>query len=151
MESPISESLYPYMIKQKDFKIVRKVLLIVEPILVLGTLLAFWVSAPLISFVFGTEYSEAASVFILLLPAVIVTFPSYIMGFPTLNALGLFKESNFIVLISSMFHCIIMFLLYLFEKLNIYSVSILTVITETVLMCLRIGVYMTRRNAKSIE
>lgn len=31
--SPISDSLYPYMVKNRDFKLVRKILLIFEPLI----------------------------------------------------------------------------------------------------------------------
>ena len=54
--SPISDSIYPYMIKQKNFRLVKKIILILEP-LILACCAVLWIIAePTVKFVCGQGY-----------------------------------------------------------------------------------------------
>lgn len=55
--SPIADSLYPYMLKNKNFKLVKKILLLCMPIITGGVILIAIFAEPLCVFAFGKEYA----------------------------------------------------------------------------------------------
>lgn len=136
--SPISDSLYPYMVRNKDFKLIKKVLLIIEPIIVLGCAILFVIAEPFCVWFFGSEYAEAGDVLRSLLPVVIVILPSYIFGFPVLGAMGINKYANYSVVFGSIVHIIILISLYLCNLLSLVSLGIATSITESLILLFRL-------------
>ena len=50
--SPISDSLYPYMTMNRDFKMVKRVLMILEPVIILGCTVVFIFAQPLCTWFF---------------------------------------------------------------------------------------------------
>ena len=75
--SPISDSLYPYMVKNKDFKLIKKVILVLEPIIILGCAILFIWANPICIWLFGDEYGYVGDVLRTMLPAVVFILPSY--------------------------------------------------------------------------
>ena len=136
--SPISDSLYPYMIKNRDFKLVRKILLILEPIIIIGCLVVFIFAKPLCVWFFGAEYEQTATILRALLPVVAVILPTYILGFPVLGAMGLNKHANYSTMFGSLIHICQLVLLWSIGELNLVTLGIATSVTETVILIYRI-------------
>ena len=136
--SPISDSLYPYMVKNKDFKLVKKILLLLEPIIILGSLILFIWAEPICIWFFGAEYAQTANAIRALLPIVVITLPNYIFGFPVLSAVGLTRHANYSVIIASVVHVINVTILILLNKLSIVTLGIATSITEFIILVYRI-------------
>lgn len=82
--SPIADSLYPYMVKNKDFRLVKKILITTTPFIVVGAAVLYIYANQICEFVFGPSYVEAGMIVRCLLPAIIVIFPSYVICFPVL-------------------------------------------------------------------
>ena len=135
--TPLSESLYPYMVKNHDFKLLKRLIIIFEPIIVLGCIIAFILAPWGIPFVFGAEYTTAPSIFRVMLLMVIIALPEYLMGFPTLSALGKFKEPNIAVIIAGSMHVIGLCLIYYMGMISIVNIVLLTFITELLVMVIR--------------
>lgn len=137
--TPISDSLYPYMLRNRNFKLLFKTLLIFMPIIIVGSVvLAIW--APFfLKLAGGENYVEATTVLRCLLPTVVIVFPSYLLGFPTMGPLGLNKQANYTVIFSSVFHVIGLVILMILDQITIESVAILTCLTEGVVLLLRIA------------
>ena len=143
--SPISDSLYPYMVKNRDFKLIRKTLTIIMPFIIVGCTVLFIFAESFCRIFFGEEFVSAAPVLRSLLPVVVVILPSYILGFPTLSAMGLSKYANLSVLFGSVLHLFNLFFLYITGHMNMITLGILTSITETIILLFRVLIIFRNR------
>ena len=135
--SPVADSLYPYMVRNKDFNIIKKSLLIIEPIVILGCAILFVCAEPICVWFFGSEYAQTGNVLRALLPIIVVTFPNYIFGFPMLGAMGLSKHANYSTLIGSIIHVLNLCILFFTGNMNIITLAITTSVTECVVLAYR--------------
>ena len=143
--SPISDSMYPYMVKHKDFKMVKRVLLLLEPIIILGCAVLFIWAEPICTWFFGAEYVHTADALRALLPVVIVILPSYIFGFPVLGAMGLSKYANYSVILASIIHVVDLIVLYSLGVMNIVTLGLATSVAETVVLTYRLTIVIKHR------
>ena len=72
------------MMKNRDFKLVKKVLLTLMPIIIVGCAVVFMFAEPLCLWIFGDEYVGTGAVLRALIPTVVFILPNYILGFPKL-------------------------------------------------------------------
>ena len=149
--SPISDSMYPYMTKNKDFKLVWKILKIFMPIIIGGCAVVFVFARPLCEIVFGAGYGDAAPVLRAMLPVVIVILPSYILGFPTLSAMGLSKYANYSVVFGSALHVFNLLVLYFTDNMNMVTLGALVSIAEIAILLFRIIVIWKNRALLHVE
>ncbi len=147
--SPISDSLYPHMVRNRDFRLVRKVLLLLEPVIILFCTAVFIWAEPLCVLIFGAEYGPAAPVLRAMLPVGIVIFPSYVLGFPTLSAMGLSKHANYSTIVGSVFHLILLAVLFLTDSLSMVTLALCVSATETVILLYRIVIILKNRHLMS--
>jgi PST family polysaccharide transporter len=140
MYSPIAVSLYPHMVARKDFKLVRKILLLFMPPIVIATAVVYILAEPIIVLISGSEYDGAVSVFRAMLPVLLCSFPAMIIGFPVLGAIGKVKETTTTTVISSLFHIIGLLLLAFMGQFTVLNVAILRSLTEAVLLVSRVYV-----------
>jgi PST family polysaccharide transporter len=136
--SPIADSLYPYMIKNKNFRLIGKVLGIGMPIIIVGCLLVGVFAEYICVLLFGEEFRNAAPILRLLLPLIVLALPNYLLGFPTLTPLGLAKYANISTILGAVLQIIGIIILYFIGLLNVYSICILTSITETFVLMIRL-------------
>ncbi len=127
---PISDSLYPYMIRNRDFKIVKKILMIAMPILILGCGIVFVFAEPLCVLIFGKEYAPTATVLRMFIPGVIAIFPRYILSYPTLGAMGISKYANYAMFIGMAVHLAGLVIMALFGAISAVTLAAMTSISE---------------------
>lgn len=144
--TPVSDSLYPYMTKNRDFKLVKKVLMIIMPIIILFCTGCFIWAKPLCALLFGEEFYEAGSVLRAMLPVGVVILPSYLLGFPMLTAMGLSKYANLSVIFGTVIHLINLAILYFTGNINMVSLGILLSVAETVILLFRATVIWIHRD-----
>jgi len=136
--SPISDSVYPYMIKNKDFRLVKKILMILEPLIIVGCVIVGIFAEPLCSIFFGKDYVGAAPVLRIMLVTIAVTLPNYLLGFPTMAPLGISKYANYSVIIAACWQALSIVFLFITNSFNLYSICVATAITECMVLILRI-------------
>ena len=144
--SPISDSMYPYMVKNKDFKMVKRVLLLLEPIIIVGCTILFIWAVPICTWFFGEEYTHTGYALRALLPVVVIILPSYIFGFPVLGAMGLNKYANYSVIFASIIHIINLILLYSLGIMSIVTLGIATSVAEFLVLIFRVAVVIKHRS-----
>ena len=142
--SPIADSLYPYMLKNKNFRIVKKILVIFMPIITVGVILIGIFAEPLCVIAFGKEYAEAGNVLRLLLPIAWVILPTYIIAFPVMSPLGLVKYANKSNIVGMCIQVGGLILFKLCGFLNVYTVCALTSFTEVAVFIYRLSVVILR-------
>ena len=138
--SPISDSMYPYMVKNRDFKLVKKTLVLLMPVIVVGCIIVGIFARPLCSWFFGAEFAEAADVLRVMLPVVVVILPSYILGFPTLSPMGLAKHANYSTILGSVFYVAAMIVLFATGHVTMITLGMLTSATEILIFIYRLAV-----------
>lgn len=144
--SPISDSLYPYMVKNKDFKLVKKVLLILEPLIFLFCAVFFVFAEPLCAFIFGADFAPAGQVLRAMLPVGVVILPSYILGFPMMSAMGIAKHANYSVIFGSVLHICNLLILWATGNVNMVTLGISVSVAETLILGYRIVVILKNRH-----
>lgn len=142
MFSPIADSLYPYMVTKKNYKLIKIVLLVTAPLILIGTAGLYYFAEDLILLFCGEQYlvgsPNAVAIFRALTPMFIITLPEYILGFPVLGAMNKMKEANYSIMFASVFHIVGLAVLYFTGNLSFIPVCILTCISECVVLGSRI-------------
>lgn len=136
--SPISDSLYPYMVKNKDFRPVRKILTIIMLPIVMGCVLVGIFAEPLCVFAFGKEFAGTAPILRAFLPAVAIILPSYIFGFPVMGAMGISKYANYSIFAGTAAHIIGIVILALTSNISGVTLAAMTSVSEWVILLYRI-------------
>lgn len=150
--SPIADSLYPYMIRNRNFRLIGKILGIGMPIIISGCILVGIFAEYICLVLFGREFIAAATILRLLLPLIVLALPNYLLGFPTLNPLGLAKFANISTILGAAVQLIGIFILFLIGKLNVYTICILTSLTELFVLLIRIwAIIRGRRNVDKLK
>ncbi len=137
MYVPISNGIYPYMIKNKDTKLIKKIMLIFLPLILIGSGFCYILSPVILRIVAGQNYIGAAYIFRLLLPVVILSFPVAILGWPSLGAIGKIKEVTYSTLVGAAVQVLGLLLLALAGKFNLTSIAILRSFSELSMLILR--------------
>ena len=150
--SPISDSLYPHMMRSRNFKLIKKTLAIFMPLILLGCGVLFFFAEPICVLVYGGGYRESALALRALLPSLIFTFPNYILGFPTLSAMGLAKYVNLTTILGTVFHVLGLVLLFATHHLTMVTLCLLTGCTELLVLVFRLVIiWKNRRLMRSEE
>ncbi len=135
--SPIADAVYPYMVKNKNLKMAKKLIIIFQPLIIIGTVIMFIFSKFIITLVSGAEYLEAVPYFRLLIPQLLFILVTYLFGYPLFGAIGKPKIANYTVMAGSLFHVIGLALLFLTKNFSVRNVIILTFFTELLICILR--------------
>jgi PST family polysaccharide transporter len=138
MLSTISDSIYPYMVKQKNYRLIKKIILTLEPVIILVCTGLFIYATPVITLICGNQYAGAAPVFRAMVPLIGISLPVYLFGYPVLGALGKIKAANTSVIIASVFHVAGLFVLFLGGRLHFISLALLAFCTECVVFAVRL-------------
>ncbi|MBC7101492.1 MAG: flippase [Methanobacteriales archaeon] len=133
---PLIQVIYPYMAKTKNKIFYRKIL---KYTLIFNTLFCgiILIMAPfIVKILFGSAYMPSALVLRLFAIALIVAMPSILLGYPYLAVFGQQKYANGSVIVGSLVH--LTMLLMVSPFINIYIVAALVIITESIVLALRV-------------
>lgn len=144
--SPISDSLYPYMVKNRDFKLVKKVLLVLEPLIFVFCAICFVWAEPLCGAFFGADFAPAGQVLRAMLPVGVVILPSYILGFPMMSAMGIPQHANYSVIFGSVIHICNLLVLWGTGNINMVTLGISVSVAESLILLYRIVVILRNRH-----
>lgn len=144
--TPITDSLYPYMIRNRNFKLIKKLLLVGMPVLFVGCGTVMVFAEPLCAFAFGSEYYEAGKYLRLLVPTVFFSYPGTMFGFPTLSPLGLSKHVNLSTIFAAVLQISMLIILHVTVGITVERICIATCITEIFTCCYRATVVFLNRN-----
>lgn len=132
--SPITDGVYPDMVKTKSLSQIKKMLLIFMPIVLAGCIFSFFVAKYVLLIIGGAKYVEATTLFRCLIPVLFFSFPAMLVGWPTLGAIDKAAEVTFTTIFSAAFQVAGLVVLGLSGNFTLINIAILRCITEVILL-----------------
>lgn len=145
--TPIANSLYPHMIKNRDFGFARKLALVALPALILGTVAYCALSKPIMLVLGGPEYVGGAHVMWMISPIFIFSFYGILIGWPVLGAMGRVKELTVSTLFTGIVNVVSLLALYLTGLITLDVICVVRWGCDALLLLAR--VFMLWRAARS--
>lgn len=129
--TPLSQVLYPYIAKEKNIGLFKKIFKLSVILNVIGIFILFFIVKDVFELLFTQKIGmESITVFNIFLVASLIVVPSILLGYPFLGALGYSKEANLSVIYASILHILGLVLLILFHQITLYSVAYMVLVTE---------------------
>lgn len=144
--SPLIDSIYPHMISNKDFNLIKKILIFSMPIIISSSIFVYLFAYDISAFIFGAEFRPAGEYLRLLIPIAVIAFPSMLFGYPVLSPWGLSKYANTSSIFGSIIHVIQIGALFITGNLSVVSICVATIITELTILIFRLTVAWRYRN-----
>lgn len=138
VSSPIADSMYPYMLRTKDFDKLIKISLLGFGVLVAGIIPCEIFAMPICTVLFGEEYASASIYLQTLLPLIPISMLSYLYGFPALAPLGLSGVANSSVVVGALVQVLLLMGLAAFGALTVEGVCCCTLATEIAVLLIRL-------------
>lgn len=145
LSSPIADGVYPYMVKNRDYHLIKRILSICIPVIVVLAIIVFIFASEICAICFGEEYYTAGIALRCLMPAIIVILPTYLICFPVMIPMGLSKYANLSTVVGAIIQITLLGCLVLLNSLNLYSLCIITSITEVIVFLFRLGAILLRK------
>jgi len=149
--TPVADSLYPYMVRNRNFELVKKILAYGMPVIIIGAIFLWMFAEQFIVLLLGKEYREASEIFRALIPILVIAAPTFILGFPTLGPMGLSKHANYSVVVGAVFHATMVLVMLSFNLLGVLLLCYLTVITEIIILAYRIIVILRNKHTIGVR
>ena len=144
--TPITNGIYPSMVRTKSLKLLRKILLIFMPVVVVGCIVCVLLSSFIVTLIGGSQYTAAAPVFRTLVPVLFFSFPGMLLGWPALGPIGKQKETTMTTVVTAVFQVCGLGALLIIGKFNLISIAILRGMSEGLMMFLRGGLCLKFKN-----
>lgn len=137
MYNPISNGIYPNMVRTKSLNIIKKVFLIFMPITILGVVFCYVAAPWIIQIVNGSQYMNSVPIFRNLLFVLLFGFLAIILGWPSLGAINrnIFVTKSTIY--ASVIHITVLFILCITDLFTVYNVALARSFTEICLFMFR--------------
>lgn len=136
--APITQTLYPYVAKERNIKLFKKIFYAVVSLNILGIVFLYFFGEYIFTLLFTQQIGgESIKVFNILLIANLIVVPSILIGYPFLGALGFARYANKSVINGSIIHLLGLTLLAITNTITIYNVALMIIITELVVLGLR--------------
>ncbi len=149
--NPLIDSLYPHMVRNRDFQLIKKVLFLFLPIIALASAIVWFFAYDICALIFGEDFRGAGGYLRWLIPTALIAFPSMVLGYPTLSPMGLSKFANFSVMAGSVLQIIQLMILFATGMLSVVTVCIATILTEALVLGVRGVVVLKNRHLLAEE
>ncbi len=134
--TPLGDALYPYMAKNRNLKLFKKVLIgviLVNTVVAIGVyFLSDWITV----LVFGLDFKESADLLRIFCVLALIFVPAVMIGYPFLGALGKEKYANYSVVFASVLHVVLLIVLY--NYLTVYRIVYLLLFTQAIVLVIRL-------------
>lgn len=138
MYSPISDGIYPHMIKTKNLELFIKIILFFIPFLIMGGLTTFFGAKFIMYIIGGQKYIVAAWYLKETIPLLIISFFSILFGWPLLGAIDKVRETTTTTVVTAILQVIGLALLIVTKDFTIPLLIFVRTITELFMAIFRI-------------
>lgn len=137
--NPITNGIYPEMVKTKSIRLVKRVLSIFMPLILLGCIITYFCAPLGILIVGGKKYMDAVPVLRALIPVLFFSFPGMVLGWPTLGAIDKTLETTITTVSTAVLQILGLILLIWIGRFNLIEIALLRGLTELFMMLFRGG------------
>lgn len=146
MYNPISNGIYPRMIKEKNIKLFLKIICFFVPILLIGSAILFGESKLIIAIIAGNKYTVVAKYLREAVPLIIISFFSILFGWPLLGAINKAKEVTSTTVATGILQVVGIALLIFSHNFTFSYILLVRTLTELFMTIYRVGIaYKYRR------
>lgn len=135
--TPVTDSLFPNIVRTKNYKLMYKVAVAGTAILSFACVIIGIFAKPLCSFAFGDGYDGMVPMLRIMLPLIPIALLSYLFGWSGLGSLGKDAITNLSVVIGAAFHILFLIVLYTSGFLNPLTVCVSSVATQSLILFIR--------------
>lgn len=143
--NPITNSLYPFMIRNKDINFIKKISLLMIIPMIIGCMIVIFGGDFIMSVIGGEKYAEAGKILKYLLPAFVFSFYSMLYGWPVLGSVGKVKETTISTVIASVIQIVGLTILIFASIFNLEGLAICCSISEAFLFVIRYFIYIKNK------
>lgn len=138
--TPIIDTTYPYMVKHRNFRLIKKILIAIMPIITIACAAVAIFAENIAVILFGQEYAQAGQYLRLMVPVIWLAFPAMLFGFPTLTPMGLSTHANKSNVYGALLHILQLAILFAIGKLTVITICLATVVTEVFTISYRLAI-----------
>ena len=133
MYTPITNSIYPHMVREKSMGVIKKVLLIFLPVVVIGCVVVWFGAELLVMILAGKELLDAAPLLRWLIPLLFISFLAAVFGWPVLGAIGKSKETTITTITAAAVQVIGLVVLLAMDRFTFFHLAMLRAGTDLLL------------------
>ena len=140
--TPVSDAIYPEMIRSCNLLIIKKVVKIFMPIISIGCIIMFFYGKLALWILGGIKYVQAFSTLRALIPVLFFGFLAIILGWPSLGAIGRIKETTTSTVVASLFQIGFIIAFMIWGRLSLIIMAAARSLTEIIMFSLRFYYFM---------
>lgn len=141
LSSPISQALFPYLSRTGDKKTLYKFIsFLLVPIMAIAITASFF-SNEIMTIFYGHNLSNADKILNVFIICSVINFLGVNFGYPAFSTINRLDIPNKTVIFGSAIQLILLIYLYYNENITAFSVAISVLITESIVMILRLIIY----------
>lgn len=137
--SPISQVMYPYMLKTKNFIFLYKLSIFLVVLMMFNGVAGYYFSPFFLGILFGRDYVGASSILNVFFVVLVIVTPSILLGYPLFGAKGILMLTNKTVIYAGFFQLFLFLFLWIFNKISPFNVAMTVLFTELLVLLLRVS------------
>lgn len=149
MLTPITDSLYPHMIRSRDYRLFLKVYFFGVAIWFVLCSIVFVFADFFCYMILGPLYENAGDVLRILVVGCFFAFSSNMFGYNALSPIGKVKHANIAIIVSFFVNIITFFILYKMDLLDLLVIALVVSLTNVVIFTYRVVIFF--KNIKVIK
>lgn len=135
---PISDGIYPQMIKHKSLQLFKNILLMFTPILIVGCCITYFGANIILLIIGGYKYVKMAWLLRIAVPLLFISFYSILCGWPLLGAIDKINETTFTTILASLIQVILVVVLIILNNVSLVNILLIRILSELLLLLSRI-------------
>ena len=137
MYTPITDGIYPHMVKNKSWNLITKTAKLFMTIITAGCVFTFFAARYALLIVGGEKYITAVPLLRAFIPLLFFSFPAMLYGWPALGAIGKEKETTATTMITAGLQVLGLLILMLVGRFQVVYLAFLRGFTEACMFAMR--------------
>ena len=143
--APISNSIYPHMVTNKNLKLVSNIRNFMTIPLLIGSGIVVFFGEPIMVIIGGEEYAYAGYILKILLPVILASFYSMLYGWPVLGAIGKEQQTTISTVVAAVLQISGILIIYFLDVFNLVSLAICCGVSEIALLIIRYSIFIKNK------
>ena len=151
MYTPLTNGVYPAMVKTKSIRIIKNLIKIFLPIVIAGCAFTFVTADWVVRIVGGSNYADVATLLRCVIPLLFFSFPAMVLGWPTLGGIGKATEMMLTTTCAAIAQITGLVVLVAMGQFTLINLAILRCFVEFVLFSARLSMCIRFSNEFSYD